>query len=219
MGPALPRGGASSPQGRGPLSPRGGASSPLLVDSSMTSGSGPDHRHQLNFVSLRHQHGHIRITSPLMALTASPPPASTRPQVVTCHSYPDGPTNDITKTSSTYTDGVHPHRFQASLWSGAPAWTTDTNTALGGITDHDGPLRRSNPESEPFLIVGFYCGPESGDPVAGAGFGGWVCVCVSSGLLLIVNGPVDPTGQRQHFDLRPLSHLSLLSHLPVCLSP
>lgn len=36
--------------------------------------------------------------------------------------------------------------------SGAAAWTTGTIMASGGIMHHSGPCRRSNPESEAFLI-------------------------------------------------------------------
>lgn len=58
------------------------------------------------------------------------------------------------------------------MWSGPPAWTTDISTASGGITDHDGEMRRSVPESELFLISGLLCGPEPGNPVTGRRFGG-----------------------------------------------
>lgn len=76
--------------------------------------------------------------------------------------------------------------IQASLWSGAPARTADTNTASGGITDHDGPLRKSNPESESFLILGFCCSPEPGDPMARRRFGGLGLCLYKLRLLYIV---------------------------------
>lgn len=49
------------------------------------------------------------------------------------------------------TNCKRPHRSQASLWSGAAAWTTDTNIASGGILDHVGSLRRSGMWTIPHL--------------------------------------------------------------------
>lgn len=60
---------------------------------------------------------------------------------------------DISK-SSVSTDCLHPRGSQASSWPGAAAQTTDTNMASGDIMDHGGPSRRSNPETELFLISG-----------------------------------------------------------------
>lgn len=45
-----------------------------------------------------------------------------------------------------------PHGTWASSWSWIAAWTTDSNMASSGVTDHSGPSRRSDPETEPFII-------------------------------------------------------------------
>lgn len=66
----------------------------------------------------------------------------------------------------TVTDCMHPHGSQVSSWSGAAAWTTNTNMASGGITGHGSPSRRSNPEREPFLILASIVAQSQGHPTA-----------------------------------------------------
>ena len=62
----------------------------------------------------------------------------------------------ITKASDSSIDLIGPHGSQVLSGPGAAAWTTDTNMASGGIMDHGGPSRRSNPDIELFLISGLH---------------------------------------------------------------
>lgn len=49
---------------------------------------------------------------------------------------------DITEHwAASSTDDICPHGSQASMQSGAAAWTTDTNMASCGISGHSGPSR------------------------------------------------------------------------------
>lgn len=65
-----------------------------------------------------------------------------------------------------------------------PDYIRTTDPHLINITDHVGPLKRSNPESELFFSLNLYHCPEPCDPEAawwpvGVGVGvGWSCVCV-----------------------------------------
>lgn len=103
--------------------------------------------------------------------------------------------------------------WSALLCSWTVSWAAAQTTDIQlGITDHDGPLRRSNPESEPFLILGFCCSPEAGDPVAERRF--WrLALCLLKLRLLYI---IPWTQQRK--DLSPLSPLSPLLYLLTCLS-
>lgn len=61
---------------------------------------------------------------------------------------------NFTKASRSSTDCVSPHVSQALLQPGTAAWTTNSNMASCGITDHSGYSRGLNPKSESFLILG-----------------------------------------------------------------
>lgn len=70
--------------------------------------------------------------------------------------------HDINMASVRGTDSEHPFGCWSSSQPGVAAWTTDTNVASCGITDHGGLSRRSNLESEPYHISGLRCCSEPG---------------------------------------------------------
>lgn len=82
-----------------------------------------------------------------------------------CHSHQHGleaaMPEDVTKAPVASTDCIHPQGRQTS-WPGAVLWTTDTNVASSSIEDCSSPSRRSNPESESFLIMSIHHCPEPG---------------------------------------------------------
>lgn len=82
-----------------------------------------------------------------------------------CHSHQHGleaaMPEDVTKAPVASTDCIHPQGRQTS-WPGAVVWTTDTNVASSSIEDCSSPSRRSNPESESFLIMSIHHCPEPG---------------------------------------------------------
>lgn len=117
--------------------------------------SDPRHHHELHG---RHMTlSRIRTIDPLMVLK------SCRNHELsggyTCHPHQHGSRRqegakpeDITEESGSITDCMYPYESQAPSKSGAAAWTTNTNMISRGIADSGGPLRRSNPENEPFLL-------------------------------------------------------------------
>lgn len=85
----------------------------------------------------------------------------------TCHSHQHDPQpqaanqEDITKTSVSGIESLHPHGSQASSLPGVTLGTIDTNMASCANMDHDGPLRRFNP----FLISGIVVAHSQGNPM------------------------------------------------------
>lgn len=73
---------------------------------------------------------------------------------------------DMAKASVSGTDRILLLCSLVLLWPGAAAWVTDTNIASCGITGHGGLLRRSHPESEPFLSRESIIAQSQGDAVA-----------------------------------------------------
>lgn len=74
---------------------------------------------------------------------------------------------------------------QASLLPGAAAQTPTRDSS--GIAGHNGPSRKSNPESEPFFILSLnHCSEPGGVPKWGSRFGGRVCVWFSSRLVYTI---------------------------------
>lgn len=114
------------------------------------------------------------------------------------------------------------HRLQTPTWiSGfmavqAATWTSDTNMPSGGIEDHGGPFRRSNPGSETFPSRASIIAQRQGNPAARWQVQGQVCVCISSRLLYTIP-PTLPgmTACRPQPSLSPVTtiqfHLSLAS--------
>lgn len=78
---------------------------------------------------------------------------------------------------------LSPCGSQTSLWPRAVTWTTDSNIASNGITDHCSPLRRSNPESVCFL---WPCSKPEWSYSSQACSRGWVCVFISSRMLYTI---------------------------------
>jgi hypothetical protein len=99
-------------------------------------------------------------------------------------------------TSQWYRLPICPQGFQASLWPGAAACTTDINMISGGITDLGGPLKRFNSESEPSHISGFHCCPE---PEWSHNHVQWL-----TQLQAVRHHPANPPGQWEQVDLNPL---------------
>lgn len=133
-----------------------------------------------------------------------------KPQLVsggyTCHSHQHGSLRQQNLLTSQRHWAVY--RLHVSIWISdfKVAWTTDNNTTSCGVLDHGGPLRESNPESEPFLISGLHLCPDPGPSL------GWLGGRFQGLSLYIIL--LTPAGQWQHVDLSPLSHLSPPSCLP-----
>lgn len=93
-------------------------------------------------------------------------------------------------------------RLHMSTWISGfiTVWASSmdhTKMASCGIANHGGPLRRSNAESQTFLILDLYCCLEPGGSLLLSGrLGDWVCVCLSSRLLYTIPlpHPAVPTG-------------------------
>lgn len=90
---------------------------------------------------------------------------------------------------------IGPHGSQFSSRPAAAAWTRAINMASGGVKDHGGPLRGSNPESEHFLISG-------------------VCLCpvFSDRKTLTMNAP----GKLSELCFFPLFLATLPKYFPLC---
>lgn len=81
---------------------------------------------------------------------------------------------------------IGPRGSQASLSPGAAAQTPNTDSS--GIASHNVTSRRSNPESEPFLILSLnHCLEQGESPSGAAGLGGRVCVWFSSRLVYAIS--------------------------------
>lgn len=129
----------------------------------------------------------VKTTNPLMAFTSCNGHGSQHGlRWLHMHSHQDGilrqknlRTSPRHQTGGSI-EGTWSHGSQAPSGSGTAAWTTDSHMTSGGIKDHGGPLRRSNPDGEPFLIMVLHCCPEPGE-ITWPGIRLWGCVCICIG--------------------------------------